>query len=464
MTAGRWRLLIYLVDLGGLTGALFLSSWAKAQLPLGQTVPAGTTFITPFSMAIVLGIWSFYGSVARLYDARKTVNPMVKPQRLIAVLVLTSITFMAVVFLLKYQHFSRLLLVYFTASAPLLLISLRLALWVVWRWLCRANWSIRRVAIAGAGDLGRYVASALERQPWANVRVVGCLGNSSLNGFPLLGSLQEAQKVVESHSIDELVVALGEANHRQVEELVHQLQWTPVKIKVVPDYLQLATIRAEVQEVAGIPLLELRPTGIGGFDALVKRALDISGAIVGLVTLWPLMLLIGLVIKLDSPGSILFRQTRIGQNCRPFTVLKFRTMEADAPPIPPLPGRPEDVGKATIKVAPDNPYITRAGRLLRRYSLDELPQLWNVLKGEMSLVGPRPEVAPVVHLYSSWHLKRLAVKPGITGPMQVNGRSELPVDERVKLELAYIENYSLWEDLKLVAQTLHAVLSPRGAY
>lgn len=201
---------------------------------------------------------------------------------------------------------------------------------------------------------------------------------------------------------------------------------------------------------------------IGGLDYLAKRSLDVAGGLAGVSVTVLLSPLIALAIKLDSPGPVFFRQERVGQGGQPFTIYKFRSMhqgaEARLEELLALDELPEPVFKLA-----DDPRRTRVGKFLRRWSLDELPQFWNVLRGEMSLVGPRPEEARIVAHYSDWHRRRLAAKPGITGPMQVNGRGDLSLDERVRLELDYIENYSFWRDLRLLARTFPAVFQGKGA-
>ncbi|MEW5986577.1 MAG: sugar transferase [Chloroflexota bacterium] len=203
-------------------------------------------------------------------------------------------------------------------------------------------------------------------------------------------------------------------------------------------------------------------TTIGGLDYLGKRAMDLVGGLLGLCFTLLIGPLVALAIKLDSPGSVLFRQQRVGQRGRPFTLYKFRSMRNDAESelekLLDLDNLPEPV----FKLAED-PRVTRVGRFLRRWSLDELPQFWNVVKGDMSLIGPRPEEARIVAAYTDWHRRRLAVKPGLSGPMQVNGRGDLSLDTRVRLELEYIENYTLWRDLVILARTVPAVFSGKGA-
>jgi len=201
---------------------------------------------------------------------------------------------------------------------------------------------------------------------------------------------------------------------------------------------------------------------IGGLDYVLKRSLDVAGGILGLAVTAVAGPAIALAIKVDSPGPIFFRQERVGQGGERFTIYKFRSMQYDAEEalqeLLPL----EELDEPVFKLK-DDPRRTRVGRFLRRWSLDELPQFWNVFKGDMSLVGPRPEEARIVDHYSDWHRRRLSIKPGLTGPMQVNGRGDLSLDERVQLELDYIENYSLWRDLTIIARTVPAVLRGQGA-
>jgi lipopolysaccharide/colanic/teichoic acid biosynthesis glycosyltransferase len=207
----------------------------------------------------------------------------------------------------------------------------------------------------------------------------------------------------------------------------------------------------------------IRRAAISSTSQLIKRALDLTLAASSLVLALPLIAILGVLIKLETPGPVIFRQARIGQNGRPFQIYKLRSMVADAEArlvdVLPQSGLPGPAFKIH-----NDPRVTRMGRFMRRWSLDELPQLWNVLRGDMSLVGPRPEEAHVVAQYSDWHRLRLAVKPGLTGPMQVNGRGSLSLNERVRLELDYINHYSLGRDLSILLRSVPAVLSGDGAY
>jgi lipopolysaccharide/colanic/teichoic acid biosynthesis glycosyltransferase len=202
---------------------------------------------------------------------------------------------------------------------------------------------------------------------------------------------------------------------------------------------------------------------ITGINWWTKRLIDLVGAGIGLVVLGVAFPLIALAIKLDSPGPILFIQERVGENGRRFRMYKFRSMVADAEALVPQLVNIDALAMPAFKIK-DDPRVTRVGHILRRTSLDELPQLWNVFKGDMSLVGPRPEELRVVQRYNDWHRRRLAVKPGLTGPMQINGRGDLSLDDRLKLEIDYIEHFSLWRDFRILAKTIPSVISGRGAH
>jgi lipopolysaccharide/colanic/teichoic acid biosynthesis glycosyltransferase/glycosyltransferase involved in cell wall biosynthesis len=241
----------------------------------------------------------------------------------------------------------------------------------------------------------------------------------------------------------------------------------PVVAVAAPFLLIARALALGTGLVAGFLRFSRRPNPhrppIGGLDQAIKRTMDVTGSLTGLLIAAPVLAALAVAIKLDSPGPTLFVQERIGQDGRPFRMLKLRTMVDGAEKVLPELVNLDLLPSPAFKLR-DDPRITRLGRFLRRTSLDELPQFWNVLRGDMSLVGPRPEETRVVRLYSDWHRQRLAVKPGLTGPMQVNGRGDLDLDERVRLELDYIQGYSLWRDIVILARTIATVISGRGAY
>jgi exopolysaccharide biosynthesis polyprenyl glycosylphosphotransferase len=215
-------------------------------------------------------------------------------------------------------------------------------------------------------------------------------------------------------------------------------------------------------DLAHVPIAAAGQPGIDGVQARIKRGMDVLGAAAGLVLAAPIMAAVALLIKLDSPGPVFFVQERVGKGGKPFRIFKFRTMVAGAESL--LDELIVDDLEQPVFKLKDDPRVTRVGRWLRRASLDELPQFLNVLRGEMSLVGPRPEEKRFVDRYEPWQQQRLRVKPGMTGPMQIRGRADLPMAERARLEIEYIESYSLLLDLQILLRTLPAVLTAYGAY
>jgi len=243
------------------------------------------------------------------------------------------------------------------------------------------------------------------------------------------------------------------------------LQELPVNVRIVPDVFDLVFIRASVEEFAGIPLIGLREPAIEGPDRVVKRLFDLIVGGLALILFSPLMLVATLAVRFGSPGPILFRQQRIGEGGRPFQMLKFRTMHMGAETEELQLARQTDQGPPAFVKQPNDPRMTRVGHILRRFSIDELPQLFNVLKGDMSLVGPRPELPWLVERYEPWHRKRFAVPQGMTGWWQVNGRSDrADYTLRVEDDLYYIRNWSVWLDLRILWMTVGAVLRGKGAY
>ena len=266
------------------------------------------------------------------------------------------------------------------------------------------------------------------------------------------------------HSVDEVLVALPADELHLVPKIIEKCRRHAVQFKVVPDLLQLSLDRVDLGEVGGLPLIGVKPASIQGGQLLAKRAIDaLVGSAVLIVAAIP-MGIIALLIRTTSEGPILYRQTRVGKNGRQFTLVKFRCMVDGADELRAELMAMHDSQDPRLFKLRDDPRLTRVGRVLRRWSLDELPQFWHVLNGEMSLVGPRPQMPEEVANYEEWHLQRLAVTPGLTGLWQVNGRSHLSFDEMVRLDLYYAEHWSPWLDTKVVLRTIPAVILGRGAY
>jgi len=281
--------------------------------------------------------------------------------------------------------------------------------------------------------------------------------------FRFLGIVRELPRLVGELSLDEIVIALPAASHDQMLRIMDLCRRKGVGFKVVPDLYQMRLNRVDVDSINGIPLIAVSESQIRGWNLVLKRVLDVAVSIVVLTLLSPALGLIALIIKLDSPGPVLFRQVRIGRDGKSFALYKFRSMRQDAEKqLDELLCLNEATGPL-FKIR-DDPRMTRVGRFLRRTSLDEFPQFINVFRGEMSLVGPRPPLPQEVEHYEEWHMRRLEAPPGLTCLWQVSGRSEIPFDEMVMLDIYYIENWSLGLDLGILLRTIPAVLSGGGAF
>jgi exopolysaccharide biosynthesis polyprenyl glycosylphosphotransferase len=322
----------------------------------------------------------------------------------------------------------------------------------------------RRVVLVGEGDsLARLRSSLAAARGGLTYEFVGAVARESVPGLPLLGSREDLAAVLEDVRPDEVILSEADFAERTVLAIVDQAHRQGIKVRLAPDTTELLLQRGEYVPGQGAPLFELRPPVLTGWDWALKRAFDIAVSVAVAVLFLPLWLLIALAVKLGSRGPVLFVDRRIGVGEREFGMLKFRTMVAEAPALQSqLEGANEAEG-ALFKIR-DDPRVTRVGRVLRRLSLDEIPQIVNVLKGEMSLVGPRPLPLRDYRLLEDWHRKRYAVLPGMTGFWQISGRSGLTFDDLVRLDFTYLENWSIWLDITIIARTIPAVIRRRGAY
>ena len=375
----------------------------------------------------------------------------------------------AVFYFYQPQYHSRLIFIYALVLITALLGLSRLVKGVVLDRLRRRGIGVDRVLIVGAGEVGRMVMRNLVARPEFGYTVLGFVdddpqkGRSTLGRFQGLGGLEHLPDLLSKGEVDEVIITLPWMYHRKILALVAQCQRARVRSRIVPDLFQMRLTQVDIDDLGGIPLIGFRDVAISGWKQVVKRGVDVVGALVLLVVLAPFLGLIALAIRLETPGSPIYCQARVGKGGREFTLYKFRSMyegaEEERDRLVPL----NEADGPLFKIRED-PRVTRVGRLLRRASLDELPQLFNVLRGDMSLIGPRPPLPSEVAQYQDWHRKRLEVAPGMTGLWQVSGRSELTFDEMVMLDLYYIENWSLGLDLRIVLRTIPRVILGYGAY
>jgi len=319
------------------------------------------------------------------------------------------------------------------------------------RW--RAGIGLKRVAIAGVGDLGRLIADKILEHRELGCRIVGFIDDKAADdhigyrGLPLLGTLDDAAEVLRREKIDQLYVALPLEAHGRMLGLLDATSRECVDVRFVPDLLQFIALRARLEDLDGVPVISINDVPLQGFNTALKRLLDFSIAAVALVVLAIPLAVIALLVRWTSPGPVFYRQERMGLDGKSFTIYKFRSMTHDAE---------RDTGPVWARE--NDPRRTEFGRFLRRFSLDELPQLWNVLRGDMSIVGPRPERPLFVEEFRQrypQYMLRHKVKAGITGWAQVNGwRGNTSIEKRIEYDLYYIENWSLRLDLKIIWLTL----------
>jgi exopolysaccharide biosynthesis polyprenyl glycosylphosphotransferase len=332
-------------------------------------------------------------------------------------------------------------------------------------WLLQQAGYQRRAVLVGSGKHLEAVAHALADRARTQVELVGFISLHPRpdNGLRSLGQLADLPQILARERVQEVIIADTDFPQEQAVEVVDQCHQRGVTVNVAPSTMEILLNRAEFVPGQTVPLFTLRPPVFEGIDYALKRSFDLIVATVGLLIISPLLLVVALAIKVSSRGPVLYRSVRPGMAGRPFSCLKFRTMrehadqiQADLEPL-------NEKSGALFKIRND-PRLTRVGRALRRFSLDELPQLWNVVRGEMSLVGPRPLPMRDFERLEEWHKKRYLVLPGITGLWQVSGRSDLDFDDLVRLDFLYLEQWSVFLDLSILLKTIPAVISRRGAF
>jgi exopolysaccharide biosynthesis polyprenyl glycosylphosphotransferase len=377
---------------------------------------------------------------------------------------------MAYTFFFRPLAFSRLLLIWALLFIIALIAFARLLRRIILEILYRRGIGVDKVLVVGSGEVGRSVIRTLLARPDLGFSAIGYLGDGSRENsigsgrIPHLGNWADLEATLESElEIHTVFVALPGSRHHQVEETVQICQKYSVVSQVVPDVFQLSLNKVQFNNMAGIPLLSIRDVRISPVARTIKRVMDL--VVVGLLAI-PATLATAITviaIKFETPGPALFMQERIGQHGKPFKMAKFRSMVVNADDQKEALREMNEASGPIFKIRND-PRLTGVGRVIRRLSLDELPQLYNVFIGEMSLIGPRPPLAEEVSQYQPWHTQRLAIKGGITGLWQVSGRSDLTFDEQCLLDIYYIENWSLAMDVRILLQTIPYVLFGRGAY
>ena len=442
---------------------LYLASHIRLTLEFGLDLPSEAARLPWQIYTAVALIWLVMFLLLVPQRALFTRSLIEAIGRLIGAVLLASASFAGLLYL-SLRDVSRLQFLYFAALNLSVLLVFHLGV-RAYAYSRNRLHTRRRALVVGDANTAERLADEFDRRPWTGVSVVGYTSDAldAPGRVPRLGAVEETRRLIDEHQVDEVIFALPHQQQERVARLSLSLLQEPVMVHMIPGVLDLLFARTPVETVGGIPLISLRESALTEPQRVFKRLFDIFASATLLLLLAPLMLLIALLIKLESPGPVFFLQERIGEQGRRFKMIKFRSMYQDADRRWREVARRDEQGNLIHK-SEDDPRVTRVGRRLRRTSLDELPQLINVLRGEMSLVGPRPEMPYIAAEYQPWQWQRFRVPPGITGWWQVNGRSDKPMHLHTEDDLYYIQNYSFWLDLRILFKTLIVVVQGRGAY
>jgi exopolysaccharide biosynthesis polyprenyl glycosylphosphotransferase len=457
------RRMLLAADLVGLVVAFVV-----AQLVIG--VPDRLTSVDPrlewFLFFATLPVWVFAAKLYGLYERDEERTDHSTLDDLVDVFHLATVGSWALIMGgwltgLAQPHFTKLAL--FWALAIALITAGRVSARVFAR---RRITYLQNAVIVGAGEVGQLVGRKLLQHPEYGINLVGFVDGepkerrSDLQHLTLLGPPDRLPAIIRLFDVERVLIAFSNESHEPVLDLIRSLKDLDVQIDIVPRLFDIVGPGVDIHTVEGLPLMGLRPLRLTRSSQLMKRLMDVVVSALGLLVLAPLFLAVAILIKLDSHGPVFFRQERVGSGDRTFRIFKFRTMALDAD------SRKEEVAHLNKHLVGDprmfkihsDPRVTRTGAWLRKYSLDEVPQLLNVFRGEMSLVGPRPLIAGEDRHVTHWARNRLRLRPGMTGLWQVLGRSDIPFDEMTKLDYLYVTNWSLRGDIGLILRTLPAVL------
>jgi Undecaprenyl-phosphate glucose phosphotransferase len=452
-----------LVDACVVVGAWLASYWVRfilAPIAVTKGFPGFSKYAALAPLIALL--WMGVLSIMRVYESRRMLSRAHEIRLLLNAHGMALLLFVALTYLSEEFRYSRLVMLYFAALSAVSLASFRL---LVRHGLCllRARgFNLRHVLAVGEGPALESMLLRLEMFPELGLRIAGVVtrdGNraQSLCGKPVLGSFGELSQLIRRSNVDEVLLALPPSQSQELDHLLEQLRDETLDIMMVPDVHRYVTLGCEIEDFDGVPVVRINDSPLIGWSAMLKRVTDIALSLFGLLVLSPLLALIAVLVKLNSPGPVLYAQERMGLDGRSFRMLKFRSMRVDA-----------EASTGAVWAQAVDERRTRLGTVLRKTSLDELPQLWNVLCGEMSLVGPRPERPVFVQRFRKeipHYMLRHKVRAGITGWAQVNGwRGNTSLDRRIECDLFYIRNWSYALDVKILTLTLWKGFVHKNAY
>lgn len=463
----RYSLFLIVSDLLLVVLSLVLATIARMNIRLGMQGQEAV-WMLPLPVYLMACLtWLVVYTFFDIYNPRFSSSLFSELQQIVRASLMAWLTLTGLLYL-TYRDVSRLQIIYFLGFCLVLVMLHRVGLRVIFRRWGDRRFYHRRVVVAGTSEVACELEQVIRNHHWTGLEMVGFVAESEQDAAanarqPILGHMNELARIIEDHSISDVIIALEWQTQNSAREVVRDLQSLPINIHIAPDYFDMAFLSLHVGDFAGMPLVTLKEPVLTPFQRVTKRTFDLLLTALLLIPALPLMGVIALAIKLDDPGPILFKQPRVGEGGRLFNMYKFRSMRVGAEKLEQTLATTDEQGRVIHK-RPDDPRVTRVGRLIRRTSLDELPQFLNILMGDMSLVGPRPEMPWLVEQYEPWQRKRFEVPQGLTGWWQVNGRSDKLMHLSTDEDLYYIRHYSLWLDVKILWRTLSAVLSRRGAF
>jgi exopolysaccharide biosynthesis polyprenyl glycosylphosphotransferase len=465
---GIW--LLILSDVVLINVALIGAFWMRYELGWFAEVGFGAELSDYVLFAVILSILlPITFKLDGVYNGRRGQSWFDQMYAIVNATAKGTIVLLALTFAFRPLVYSRLLFLEAAVLIVLLTGISRLVKGVAEARLRRRGIGVDRVLIVGGGEVSRTVIRTIVARPELGFQIVGLVddnpdkGHTDIGRVKGLGDLNKLPEIVDHEGIDQVIITLPWMYHRKIMGIVHECERKRVQARIVPDLFQMSLSRVNVDDLGGVPLIGVHKTTISRGKRIVKRAIDVVLATGGGVLALPLMAILACAIRLDSSGPAVFRQLRVGKGGRQFWCYKFRSMHEGAEDERDFLEALNERDGAAFKIK-DDPRRTRVGRWLRRSSMDELPQIYNVLRGDMSLVGPRPPLPEEVTQYEAWQLCRLEVAPGITGLWQVSGRSNLTFDDQCLLDIYYIENWSPYLDIKILLRTVPVVFTGDGAF
>lgn len=468
---------LVIVDTLAVSAAICLSYWLRYENTLITSHLPGETFVPLHHVAIPLLAWLPFLllslKISGMYDVRQRIQALDKIPRIFGAVNAYIVSFLLLSLLLDTPGIVRGFLAFFWISCIVFILLGRTILQLGMSLGGISDAVMRKTLIVGSGKVGKEVARKLIFHDGFGLTPVGFIDDDplysefkepELQDLKVLGGLNDLCRIMKDFKIEKVIIAFSGTSAEQLLDLASKCNKRGVECSIVPRLFEVITNEIEVNEVGGIPLLRIREKKLSRIGNALKTLEDYSLGILALLLFSPFILMTAIVIRLDSPGPVFFKHERVGKNGKCFKCIKFRSMYDNAEAMQAELVKEDNGEHGWLCWKKENdPRVTRVGKWLRKLSIDELPQIFNVLAGQMSLVGPRPHIKEEVAQYKEWHKQRLNIKPGITGLWQVSGRSDLPFDEMIKLDLYYIERWSLWQDFKIILRTVTAVFRCKGA-